>query len=251
MPCPRCDRGRSDRALSVLVEVDGSACWLCWRCDWRGSNRTRTVAETEADRERRRQVRLQREADEAQKRAQAADRARSLWRQARHADPAHPYLHAKAITAGHARQLGPRLVLPLVDLDGRLWSLQFIGPDGSKRFIRGGRKQGCVIPVAGRRGADRILICEGWATGMTLTTMEPQALVLAALDAGNIMPVAVECRRRWPGARIIICGDADDTGRRKAREAALAADALVAIPEIDPSQGSDWNDAVNAKGVAA
>ena len=213
--------------------------------------REATLSDEERQRHRKRVAAARRDYQRKRERMQAnaADRARRLWRKARPAEPSHQYLQAKSITPGHARQLGERLVLPLVDLDGHLCSLQFIGPDGSKRFIRGGRKQGCMIPVAGQRGADRILICEGWATGMTLARMEPGSLVLAALDAGNLQPVALDCRRRWPDAEIIICGDADDVGREKARSAALAAGALVAIPDIPPEVGSDWNDA--AKGVAA
>jgi len=184
--------------------------------------------------------------EDAARQQGAADRARTLWRSARLADHGHPYLQAKRITAGHARQLGPRLVPPIVDLDGRMHSLQFVDAGGGKRMLRGGRKRGCAIPVSGRRGADRILVCEGWATGMSLASMEPQALVLAAVDAGNLQPVAVECRNRWPDSEIVVCGDNDEVGRRKAREAALAARALVAIPE---GPGTDWNDAV--QGVAA
>lgn len=176
--------------------------------------------------------------------ANAAARARRLWRKARPAAANHGYLQAKGVQPHHARQMGERLVLPLVDLDRRIHSLQFIGPDGSKRMLKGGRKQGCAIPVAGRRGADRILIAEGFATAATLAELEPSSLVLAAVDAGNLQPVAVDCRSRWPDAEIIVCGDADEVGREKARAAALAAGALLAVPDIDPAVGSDWNDLV-------
>ena len=37
--CPKCDREKPDDALSVTIEADGSAVWVCWRCDWRGSTR--------------------------------------------------------------------------------------------------------------------------------------------------------------------------------------------------------------------
>jgi putative DNA primase/helicase len=35
-PCPECDRGPKDDALAVRIEGDGSATWICHRCDWRG-----------------------------------------------------------------------------------------------------------------------------------------------------------------------------------------------------------------------
>lgn len=188
-------------------------------------------------------TRRQREVEQARHHERAAVRARRIWRESLPASPAHPYVIAKGVQRHHARQRGGSLVLPVCDLDATIRSLQFIAPDGGKLMLKGGRKRGCCIPVSGRRGAARILICEGWATGATLAEMEPAALVLAAIDAGNLRPVAIECRRRWPDAEIIVCGDADDIGRRKANEAARAAGALVAFPDIDPEVGSDFNDA--------
>lgn len=38
-PCPQCAKQRSDDALSILVDPDGSACWYCWRCGWSGGMR--------------------------------------------------------------------------------------------------------------------------------------------------------------------------------------------------------------------
>src|SRR3712207_3402766 len=41
--CPRCSqdrRKRSDHCLSVKVEADGGATWLCHHCGWAGGDRT-------------------------------------------------------------------------------------------------------------------------------------------------------------------------------------------------------------------
>ncbi len=40
VPCPECDRGPKDTALSITVEHDG-AVWQCFRCGWRGAVRER------------------------------------------------------------------------------------------------------------------------------------------------------------------------------------------------------------------
>ncbi|MGN8160620.1 hypothetical protein ACS8YF_18355 [Salinisphaera sp. SWV1] len=93
------------------------------------------------------------------------------------ADAGHAYLIKKRVQRHRARQYGNRLALPLYDFDRILHSLQFIGPGGDKRLLKGGRKQGCFIPVSGRMPTSRVLICEGWATGATLAESEPRALL--------------------------------------------------------------------------
>ncbi|MBB6087389.1 toprim domain-containing protein [Wenzhouxiangella marina] len=173
----------------------------------------------------------------------AAARALDIWHQAQPASPDNAYLKRKAAAPYCARQSGQRLVLPIVGWDGQLSSLQFIGPDGEKRMLKGGRKRGRFIPVNGTRGASRILIAEGFATAATLAEIEPEALTLAALDAGNLEAVAVEARKRCPAAEIILAADADAVGTAKARAAAIACAGLVAVPEFPPgAKGSDWND---------
>jgi phage/plasmid primase-like uncharacterized protein len=38
-------------------------------------------------------------------------------------------------------------VIPLRDADHKLWSLEFISPDGTKRFLAGSRKRGCMRQI--------------------------------------------------------------------------------------------------------
>ena len=143
------------------------------------------------------------------------------------------------------------LTLPVMDFSDRLTSLQFIATDGGKFLLSGGRKRGCFIPVAGdMKEPARIIICEGWATGCTLAEVEPAALVLAAIDVGNLEPVALEARRRWPSAVLVIAGDDDrltagNPGAAKAKAAAIASSALLALPqwpENTPDHLTDFND---------
>ncbi|MAC32068.1 MAG: topoisomerase [Haliea sp.] len=182
---------------------------------------------------------------------EAASRARKIWDTASSAPVDHAYLAAKSITAHNARIHNGWLVLPVTDFRGFLSSLQFIAPDGRKRLLSGGRKQGCFIAVGGNEGEpQRVIICEGWATGCTLAEDDPGALVLAAIDAGNLMPVATEARCRWPSAELVIAGDDDrlspgNPGATKAVAAAIASDALVALPEWPadaPERLTDFND---------
>jgi len=132
----------------------------------------------------------------------AAARAARIWASARPAPDNHPYLIAKqAAPLALRMDAGRRLVVPLQDIDGRIHSLETIAPDGAKRFLAGGAKKRhfAVVgaepaPLAEPGGP--LLICEGWATGASLH-MATGHLVVAAMDAGNLMPVA-EALREYP-----------------------------------------------------
>jgi putative DNA primase/helicase len=209
---------------------------------------TPTGSLTDAEREARRLAMeaadAERRIEQALRNADAAMYAADIWAATRPAEPKHPYLMRKMVPTFSARQRGGQLVLDVRDLDGKLWSLQFIDPDGRKLLLKGGAKHGRVIPVRGDMVMPRrVLICEGWATGASLALEDPAAVVLAAVDAGNLQPVAINARYRWSGADIVICADADQLGRQKGRAAAIAAGATIAIPDFPPGvAGTDFND---------
>ncbi|MEC9388075.1 MAG: toprim domain-containing protein [Pseudomonadota bacterium] len=184
--------------------------------------------------------------------ARAAAAARH-WHSCSPADPLHPYLQRKGIQPHLARQKGRELVLLLADFTGKAWSLQTIDETGDKRLMAGGKKAGHFIVVDGPDYPTRVLICEGYATGCTLAEIDPAALVLAAVDCGNLQAVATGARNRWPCADLIVCGDDDrqtpgNPGATAARAAALAAGARFALPEWPPAAPlhlSDFNDLQN------
>ena len=189
----------------------------------------------------------QREADQRQ----AAERAAELWSKARPASPDHPYLARKHVGPGNARQSGDRLVLKIEDVDGNLHGLQYIGgSDGIKRMLTGTNKRGHFVLVAGSLPADLFVIGEGWATCSTVATQFPGACVLAAVDCGNLEPVARAVRSRYPAAQIVIASDDDrltpgNPGLTKAREAAAAVGGKLVRPVWPPGSPlelSDHND---------
>lgn len=191
--------------------------------------------------ERRRQMealRVQRQADEAQMRRAARDRARHLWAVARPATNAHPYLQAKAVHAYGIRQLRDRLVIPARDASGELHTLQFIGADSTKRFMTGGRIEGCYFAIGCPTSS--LFVCEGYATAATVHHATGQA-VAAAFSAGNLKPVVLSLRAKFPDIRLVIAADNDaqtpgNPGVRAAFEAAAAAGALVAVPDFSALQ---------------
>jgi putative DNA primase/helicase len=192
----------------------------------------------------------------------AAGRAARIWTAAGPAPADHPYLAAKRVAPLALRtDTGSRLIVPLQDVDGTLHSLEFIAPDGAKRFLAGGAKRGHFAVV----GADSaplaepsgpLLICEGWATGASLH-MATGHTVISAMDAGNLLPVAEALRARFPGADLVVVADNDtrpgrdaNPGVDAARKAALAADARIAVPEA-PGDANDLFCAEGAEAVAA
>ena len=212
------------------------------------------MAERAAERERARAARARAEREEH---LAAAERALRIWGAAKTADPGHGYLRRKRVEPHGAREHKGLLCLPVMDFERALWSLQFVEASGSKRLLRGGRKAGNFVPVHEPQDPARLLLCEGWATGCTLSEHDPVALVLAAVDSGNLLAVAVGARRQWPGLDMVICGDRDPAGIEAANRAARAAGALVAFPEFPPGYGppehSDFNDLARllAEGVEA
>lgn len=186
------------------------------------------------------EAKLQREAEIHQRQLAAASKAVSIWRNSKPIarKENHTYLVAKQIQQHTARLYRESLVIPIHNESDQLVNLQFISPKGEKRFLSGGRKRGCFHIIGG--ASEKILICEGFATGASLYEDSGQRVVVA-FDAGNLLPVAKNIRELSPDSEIIICGDNDisGVGPSKAREAALSIGGKVLIP---PVPGQDWND---------
>ena len=185
--------------------------------------------------------------------AVAAERAARIWRVASAISTNHPYIKRKCIRPYGAKLYQEKLVLPIMNFNDKITSVQFITGNGDKKLLAGGLKQDCYIPVDGDTiNPSRIIICEGWATGCSLAEDNPDSLVLSAIDAGNLKLVALGVRasRRWPDSQLIIAGDDDrlttgNPGVTHAKEAAIAANALLALPQWPddaPDYLTDFND---------
>lgn len=179
-------------------------------------------------------MRAARDAERDKVQEEARARAAKLWTRARPATNVHPYLQRKGVGAYGVRQLRELLLIPARDEHGQLHTLQFIGPDGAKRFLSGGRIAGCYCPIG--RPLDSLLICEGYATGATLYAATGRA-VAVCFSAGNLQPVASALRAKFPDMSLIICADNDLTpgnpGVTHATRAARAVGGLVAVPRFD------------------
>ena len=190
---------------------------------------------------------------------EAAARAARIWASAHPAPGDHPYLAAKQATPLALRlDAGHRLVVPLQDIDGYIHSVEFIAPDGAKRYLAGGAKKGHFAAVGAEPGPldapkGPVLICEGWATGASLHIATGHT-VIAAMDASNLMPVAEALRARFPDADLVLVADNDikpdgatNPGVTAANKVALAVDGRLAVPD----SAGDANDLFCTEGSAA
>jgi putative DNA primase/helicase len=87
-----------------------------------------------------------------------------------------------------------------------LTNLQLIGPDGQKRFLAGGRIDGCFFNLKG--DPELTVICEGVATGFKIWEATGLSVVVA-FNAGNLLQVARDFRRNRPLSTLLIAGDDD------------------------------------------
>ena len=201
----RCDaagrNGKGDAAYILFLDNipaggfenhrDGQG-WENWRAD---VDRVLTTAEQDQHKKRIEAARAARAADERLRRAEAATRADTIWADAAEDCAGHPYLARKSVEPLGIRTSRGNLVVPVRDLGGALHSLQFIKPDGSKLFLKDGRKRGCCHLI-GDIG-DVVVVAEGYATGATLHLATGHA-VAVAFDAGNLPPVAEAVRTKFP-----------------------------------------------------
>lgn len=159
----------------------------------------------------------------------------------------HLYLVQKRVQPHGVRLSRDALLIPLVNAEGVLSTVQRIYPVGEKRLFTGGKKSGCFHVIGSE--TDKLLIAEGYATAASLHEQTGQQTIMA-VDAGNLKAVALIWRGKYPDKPIIICGDNDvsGTGQKAANEAALAVSGLVSLP---PVLGMDWNDYYNNREVEA
>lgn len=180
------------------------------------------------------------------------------------------YLQKKGVPPlGVREDLDGNLMVPVLNAEGDLRGLQYISPEGQKRFQSGMEKNGNFHLIA-EPGKDlsqgEILLAEGYATGASLhlATEKPVAV---AFDAGNLEPVAIKLREKFPNAAITICADNDHQHTRKtpegtelwnkgvdlAQKAAQAVGGKVVAPvfnEEERARGlTDFNDLHQSRGL--
>ncbi|QFT29574.1 DNA primase TraC [Labrenzia sp. THAF82] len=136
-----------------------------------------------------------------------------------------------------------RLVIPLRDDKGHLWSLQFVGE--AKTYLKGRRKSGLYHTI------DPAHLLAGDNSDRGVLT------VFVAFDADNLVKTATSVRELFPHAGILIAADNDhhlphrtpalpNKGLVSGHRAAEAVGGTVLVPsftaEEKEGQATDWND---------
>jgi putative DNA primase/helicase len=285
---------RTHGGATVVVGAFGTyrhgGAWWRVDVDWQGisaEERERMAAQRRERAERER-------AERAREAARAKRTAAQQWREASPSGHS-PYLERKGVQGEACRYLPDGSILvPLLRYDlpreRALQALQRIypGPRGTdahgeplpqKVFTRGFAKPGCSVRLGMVTVGQPVLVCEGYATGLTLRMATARRVpVFVALDAGNLQPVCDLLAELHPTCPLLVCADDDwltqDAARRRlvnpgvrsarhaaatvARERLLAAGVHVVYP-VWPARGpgirhdcdTDFNDLAARAGLDA
>ena len=203
-------------------------------------------------------------------RSKAMKRAYAKWMNAEPTEE-HPYLEEKGVAGFNLkRDSRGNLLIPGFDLrTGRVQTLQWIEPNGTKRFESGCPQQGAalVLPSPEALAGGEILIAEGYATAASLHMATGQPVV-AAFTAHNLLPVAEFLREQYPQAEITMCADNDhhlpeqingiplgNVGMKRAQAAAQVVGATVVAPSFTKEEKvkkcTDFNDLHKSRGLDA
>jgi putative DNA primase/helicase len=245
----KCDTTEAARLAADVLGID-------YRVDERNEEVARQRREQmEAERQQREQVRQQQAATDAEQRRLAfASRYAELRQEAAPAES--EYLTGKGLQGFTFMVLSTGdLLLPLVDNSGAVVAAQTITAHGEKRLLTGSAKRGAFHAVNAQEQPGAVVISEGLATALSCHLIQPGALTVAAIDAGNLTHVAKVMRRKYPQAQIVIAADNDqqrggaNTGKEFAEKAALSVAGWVSLPPTDSK--ADWNDYHQLHGLEA
>lgn len=150
-----------------------------------------------------------RDQDLAAEREKVAARCAAKWAALENAE-SHPYLERKQVEAFGVKIQGDRLVQPVRDADGKIWSLQYIPADPGqiKLYEKGGQKTGNFHVLGDLASGDVVLFGEGYATCGSLH-MGSLLPVVEVFDSSNIEPVLAALKPHLKGKTLLICGDDD------------------------------------------
>ena len=182
----------------------------------------------------------------------------ALLKKAEPAPDTHPYLVSKGVRAHGILQHDDKLLIPLQDGAGAVWSYQSIDANGEKLFPYCARKEGCFFVIGKLDPTGEILIFEGFATAASVHEATEKSVVVA-LDCGNLRSVGDALKGKYPEALLVFCADSDawtagNPGENKAVAAARALGGKVAVPIFSKPRlagQTDFNDLAAAEGQDA
>ena len=170
----------------------------------------------------------------------------------------HNYLNDKKVKSYGLKTINGNLLIPVHSITksdngilvNDIKSLQYIFPDGSKKFVGGGEIKGNVFLIGCEATEipylDTLILCEGYATGSSI--FEATGFPVAVVFSANFCLTASVRLRKITGAKFIIALDNDTSGigEKNANEVVNAVSNCVSrLPSIT----GDFNDLHLAKGL--
>lgn len=183
----------------------------------------------------------------------------------------HPYLDKKSV-ATIARRVDCfrtrenlvkeiDLLIPMQDIKGEFWGYQTIHQNGDKQFSMGQRLDSLFLFINGN-DISRIYICEGVATGLSISeALNQKFVVVCAFSASNMIKVADALRRKYEKSSLVVCADNDkwkphigNTGVRTGEEILKLVDGSALIyPDFtgqdESRKPTDFNDLHSLAGI--
>lgn len=216
-----------------------------------------------------------RDKENRERRASAAEKCKEIYKDAGPLNADHPYLLKKGIEAPKLwKKSGDSIVIPAY-IDGKISTVQYIAPDGSKKFHPDGEIKGAYSFIGNGKPEGIIYIAEGGATAQSIHAATGMFAVIC-FNAGNMARVADTIAARNSHCKVTIAADndrftfkhpkpkeldglgidtldADDPRWEKWRADGLLNNVgvekakAVGFPYVEPifdpkSKGTDWND---------
>ena len=215
---------------------------------WKPENRKRQVM-TKAEKEEIAKLQKQAEVKQQKKYSKAAKKAQALWESALPCEK-HPYLEKKQVLSyGLKIDEHGNLLIPLYDKQLTIVGLQFIDPDGNKKFLTGSKKASSFFMLGKEilKTSNIINYAEGYATAASIYADLSQP-VIVAFDAYNLQPVAEVMFEFFADKKHVFIADNDDskTGEKEASKACQYIKKQKGLAEVlMPESKGDYNDHKN------
>lgn len=239
---------RDDDALWYVgfTSPVSAGAWGDWRTgaksSWSGQTAHLSQMERDQLQERLNQAKAQAEADRQRRAEEAAAKAQRIWASAQPC-MGHPYLTRKAIISpcGAKMDSSGNLVIPVINAQGQISSLEMISADGKKRFLPGGAVKGGWYIAGSGDGQSPYYVAEGFATAVSIyeATGRP---CLVAFSAGNLTAAIQSYRTLNPQVRALTIVADNDESHTGEIEAYKAKDATGCDVVLIPAVGMDAND---------
>ncbi|EDR9672633.1 hypothetical protein CQD95_003841 [Salmonella enterica subsp. enterica] len=178
------------------------------------------------------------------------------------ADGSQEYLVKKGVKAfpGVKADKKNRVVIPLVNEEGEVRTLQRISANGFKSLKKNGQKTGNFFVVGGElKNGEPVLYAEGYSTAASISEATNRPVVMT-VDAGNLPKVADKLKDKYPDSLHVVLGDDDrknavNKGMAKAEEAATIANGVFTVPAFTAEEKerglTDFNDLHQSRGLDA